>query len=148
MQLNKVLWTNRNLKNPSSREETTLEFIDEIQKSSPEFDFNLVAKDFSKLPEINTFDKDFPKLSRPAKKFFKKVNFINNQNPEIGLKIITILACNIDCAFYTPKLKETVFQILNELLISESLSLKKRLEWGLFCWENRALLTSDFNKYK
>ena len=57
MQLNKILWTNRNLKNPSSREESTLKFIDGIQKSSPEFDFNLVAKDFSKLPEINTFDK-------------------------------------------------------------------------------------------
>ena len=146
MQSNRVLWSNRNLIKPSLREQGALEFIYTIQESSPGFDFASIAKEFSNLPEINVFDKKFPELSPPAKKVFQKIYSINAKNPEVGLKIITILACNVECAFYTPKLKEIVFLRLNEWLLSEEMPRRNRLEWGLFCWKNWPVRHSKCDK--
>jgi hypothetical protein len=127
----KVLWTSRNLKKPSAREQRALDFIAIIQKPIRGLRISLLAREFSKIPELNVFNQKFPDLSREARKVFEKVYKLNAKDPEIGMRIITILACNVECAFYTPKLKEVVFQTLNEWLLSDDLPRRKELN-GVF----------------
>jgi hypothetical protein len=148
MQSNIVLWTNSNLEDPIPRQQAALDFINTVQESSPDFDFSSLAKEFANLPEVNIFDEKFPELSPPAEKFFQKIDSIKTKNPEIGMKIITILAGNTSCAFYTEKLIEVVFLRFFEWLLSEDIPRRTRLEWGLYCWENRRIVNQHFVQEK
>jgi len=149
MGTNKFLWTNRNLQKSSYkqlRQQEALDFINVVQNTESSFDFSLIAEEFVKIPEINIFSQKFPELSLPSKKIFEKIYAINDTKPEIGLKIITILACNIECASYTPKLEEVIFKKLEEWLMLDVLNRRTRIEWGVFCWKNWPVRFSNFDK--
>lgn len=128
MTSNRVLWTNRNPQGMHSRDKAAHSFIDTVQSSMVDFDLSEIADDFLSLPEINIFTQDLIGLSLEAKIFFDKIDLICNQNNLIGLQILTILASNMECASYTPKLKETVFLKFRNGLLLECLSRRVRIE--------------------
>lgn len=143
MNNNSVRW----IKNSLSHFTAAIEgFIKAIYDSEPDFDFAPYAESFAELPDLCNWEYKVPELSRPARKFFEKIYLLNVISPEIALKIITILVCSSDLAFYTTKLKETVLLRLEEWLIGNDLPCRQRLEWGLFCWNNWPISSGQLGK--
>ncbi|MBC3873576.1 hypothetical protein [Undibacterium flavidum] len=121
-------------------------FIVVIQESTPDYDFSALAVELSALPERRGYDQKMEDLSPQARKLLNKIHSINRRNPILGLKIMTLLACDFGHTLYTDNFGETIYPTLKTWLLSDALPRQMRIEWGMFCWKNWPNLLANYSK--
>lgn len=148
MTSNRMLWTKRSVRDTHPSYQEVYNFIDAVSSSVMDFDLSEIENDFIKLPEINHSSQELTDLSPEGKLFFDQIDLICNQNPVVGLKILTILVAGMGVLTYSPKLQEIVFVRFKDLIFLESLSRRTRIEWGVFCWKNWPIRILNFERDK
>lgn len=134
MSVRKSEWTTWDFKS-ASREQVLVDFIQKIIDSEPDFDFDPYKVSLKVLQESLGYKHD-AELNILAYEYLEILRQLQRQSPRPALKLMTILVAYGQRAYYPQKLGLAFHLILNELLASECLPRKERIEWGVNCWMN------------
>jgi len=115
----------------------TIDFINNIVVSEPDFNFSFYKVTLQELPDTIAYGQPNMPLSHEAQQYLNELDNLYLCQPLIALKLSSILvAWPIALSYYTQALNQAFINKMNDFLAMDSLPRKQCIEWGIYCWKN------------